>query len=91
MVIKMKFDYGQRIKELREKENVTQKDLAQAIGLNRSSINQFENQYDIKAGRWPENYNECVLVLTSRGNISDFLLYTVLKNGENLKNLLNKN
>lgn len=47
MVIKMKFNYGQRIKELREKENVTQKDLAQAIGLNRSSINQFENQYDI--------------------------------------------
>ena len=37
----------------------------------------FENQYDIKAGRWPENYNECVLVLTSRGNISDFLLYTL--------------
>ena len=35
----------------------------------------FENQYDIKAGRWPEKYNECVLVLTSRGNVSDFLLY----------------
>src|SRR5699024_262658 len=24
----------------------------------------YEGQYDIKAGRWPENYNECVLVLT---------------------------
>ena len=47
VVIKMKFEYGQKIKELREKENVTQKDLAEAIGLNRSSINQFENQYDI--------------------------------------------
>ena len=22
----------------------------------------YEGQYDIKAGRWPENYNECVLV-----------------------------
>ena len=47
MVIKMEFDYGQRIKELREKENVSQKQLAEALDLTRSSINQFENQYDI--------------------------------------------
>ena len=31
----------------------------------------------MKAGRWPESYNECVLVLTSGGGISDFLLYTL--------------
>ena len=37
----------------------------------------YETQYDIKAGKWPTNYNECVLVLSSRGNISDFLLYTL--------------
>lgn len=37
----------------------------------------YENQYDVKAGRWPQNYNECVLVLTSDGGISDFLLYTL--------------
>ena len=37
----------------------------------------YESQYDVKAGQWPSNYNECVLVLTSRGNISDFLLYTL--------------
>ena len=37
----------------------------------------YESQYDVKAGRWPENYNECVLVLTSGGGISDFLLYTL--------------
>ena len=37
----------------------------------------YESQYDVKAGKWPTNYNECVLVLTSRGNISDFLLYTL--------------
>ena len=37
----------------------------------------FMNQYDIKAGHWPENYNECVLVLTSSGKISDFMLYTL--------------
>lgn len=37
----------------------------------------YEGQYDIKAGRWPENSNECVLVLTQRGAISDFMLYTL--------------
>ncbi len=35
----------------------------------------YEDQYDVKAGRWPENYNECVLVLSSDGRISDFLPY----------------
>lgn len=37
----------------------------------------YEGQYDVKAGRWPENYNECVLVLTSGGSMSDFMLYTM--------------
>ena len=39
--------------------------------------NLYESQYDVKAGKWPTNYNECVLVLTQKGNISDFLLYTL--------------
>ncbi len=37
----------------------------------------FEGQYDIKAGRWPQNYDECVLVLTPDGSITDFMLYTL--------------
>lgn len=37
----------------------------------------YKGQYDVKAGRWPENYNECVVVLTSGGSVSDFLLYTL--------------
>lgn len=37
----------------------------------------YHSQYDVKAGRWPQNYNECVLVLTQNGNISDFMLYTL--------------
>ena len=37
----------------------------------------YEKQYDIKEGRWPENYNECVVVLTTNGGISDFMLYTL--------------
>ncbi len=41
------------------------------------NTNLYMDQYDVKAGRWPENYNECVLVLTSGGSISDFMLYTM--------------
>jgi len=37
----------------------------------------YEDQYDVKAGRWPESYDECVLVLTSNGTISDMVLYTL--------------
>lgn len=37
----------------------------------------YKNQYDVKAGRWPERYDECVLVLTASGGISDFHLYTL--------------
>ena len=37
----------------------------------------YEGQYEVKVGHWPENYNECVVVLTSSGSISDFMLYTL--------------
>ena len=37
----------------------------------------YEKQYKVKAGRWPKNYDECVVVLTSDGSISDFMLYTL--------------
>lgn len=37
----------------------------------------FQKQYEVKAGRWPERYNECVVVLTSGGSISDLALYAM--------------
>ena len=37
----------------------------------------YLNQYDVKAGRWPEQWNECVLVLTQGGRVSDLTLYTL--------------
>lgn len=42
-----------------------------------SNSSLYEDQYDVKAGRWPKNYNECVLVLTKSGKISDLMLYTL--------------
>ena len=37
----------------------------------------YEDQYDIVAGRWPESYDEIVLVLTSGGSVSDFMMYAM--------------
>ncbi len=37
----------------------------------------YQNQYDVKAGRWPEAENEIVLVLTKNGSISDLMQYTL--------------
>ena len=41
------------------------------------NTNLFSGQYDIKAGHWPKKYNECVVVLTSSGKISDMMAYTL--------------
>ena len=49
----------------------------------------YENQYDVKAGRWPKKYNECVLVLSNKGNINDFMSYTLgLRNFEELDQMI---
>lgn len=37
----------------------------------------YQDKYEVMAGHWPENYNECVLVLTSDGSISDYMLYAL--------------
>lgn len=53
------------------------------------NANLYENQYDIKSGRWPKQYNECVLVLTKNGNINDFMLYTLgLRDHKELDNMV---
>ena len=49
----------------------------------------FQNQYTVKAGHWPENANECVVVLTAGGSISDFLLYTLgLRDSQELDDMV---
>lgn len=55
------------------------------------NTNLYMDQYDVKAGRWPENYNECVLVLTSGGSISDFMLYTMgLRDSVELEDMIRR-
>lgn len=40
-------NYGNKLKELREEQSLSQKRVAEIIGIERSSYNQFEQQYDI--------------------------------------------
>ncbi|MBQ8924233.1 MAG: ABC transporter ATP-binding protein/permease [Lachnospiraceae bacterium] len=37
----------------------------------------YEGQYDVMAGHWPQNYNECVVVLTSHGALADVATYAM--------------
>lgn len=36
-----------------------------------------EEQYDVKAGRWPSAYNECIIVLTQNGTLPDLVTYAL--------------
>lgn len=49
----------------------------------------YENQYEVKAGRWPNKYNECVVVTFESGGIYDFALYALgLKDSSELDKLV---
>ncbi len=53
------------------------------------STSLFEEQYEVKAGRWPESWNECVVALTSSGSINDQLLYTLgLRDSDELDKMI---
>ena len=48
----------------------------------------LKSQYDVIAGRLPENYNEIVLIVDSNNSINDYALYSLgLKDKEELYNL----
>lgn len=36
-----------------------------------------DNDYDLVTGRWPQNYNEVVLITTHNNEISDYTLYAL--------------
>ncbi len=56
-----------------------------------SDINTLNEQYDILSGRWPEKYNELIIVLSDRNSISDLLVYSLgLRDTEELDKMVNK-
>lgn len=51
----------------------------------------LNKQYDVIAGKMPENYNEVVLVVNSRNQISDYTLYSLgLKDDKELEEMIEK-
>ncbi len=49
----------------------------------------LEEQYDVVSGRWPENYNEVVVVLNQNNQIPDVVSYALgLKPAEYMKNII---
>ena len=49
----------------------------------------YIDQYDVKAGRWPENSQEAVLVLTQNGAVSDYIVYAFgLRDSEELDKMI---
>ena len=51
--------------------------------------NLFKGQYDVVAGDWPENYDECLLVLTQNGSIPDLLMYQLgFRDDDELEDML---
>ena len=37
----------------------------------------LDSQYDVVAGHWPTSANEAVMVLSSRGTVGDYTLYSI--------------
>ena len=50
----------------------------------------LESQYEVLRGRWPENYNEMIVVLQDPGHITDYMAYTLgLKDMKTLDDMIN--
>lgn len=51
----------------------------------------YINSYDVKAGHWPQNNHEAVLVISQSGRITDTVLYSLgLKDMKEMQEMLNK-
>ena len=52
---------------------------------------QIEESYDLLKGRWPENYDEMIIVLSEPNSISDLLVYSLgLRDTEELTKMVTK-
>ena len=51
----------------------------------------LNNSYDVLAGRWPQKYDEMVIVLSERSTISDLLVYSLgFRDTEELNDIVKK-
>lgn len=72
--------------------------LASTMGVSMSVFNEMvddrqmlESQYKVIQGRWPENFDEVILILPSENEISDLLVYSLgLRDSKELETMLTK-
>lgn len=56
-----------------------------------SDVSLVDDQYDVKAGRWPSRYDELVVVVSRNGTISDFMSYALgLRDHDELSDMVQK-
>ena len=73
-------------------------DMMSTAGVSMSVFNEMvddrgmlESQYKVLQGRWPQNYNEVILILPEENSISDLLLYSLgLRDSKELENMISK-
>ena len=72
--------------------------MSSSMGVSTSIFNQIidsremlESQYDVIKGRWPENYDEVIIILPDENSISDLLLYSLgLRDDKELEDMMAK-
>ena len=73
-------------------------EMMSTMGVSMSVFNEMvdskemlEAQYKMLQGRWPENYDEVILILPEENSISDLLLYSLgLRDSKELENMISK-
>ena len=51
----------------------------------------LQTQFDVVAGKWPENYDELLLVLRDPNQLNDYIVYTLgLRDPKELKDMINE-
>lgn len=51
----------------------------------------LQTQYEVVAGKWPENYDELLLVLRDPNQLNDYIVYTLgLRDPKELKDMINE-
>ena len=55
------------------------------------NVSEIESDYEILKGRWPEKYDEMIIVLSEKSSISDLLVYSLgLRDTEELTTMVTK-
>ena len=79
-------------------DTTTMNSMSSSMGVSTSIFNQIidsremlESQYNVVAGRWPEKYDEVIIILPDENSISDLLLYSLgLRDEKELEDMMTK-